>query len=55
MKNLNFDLEQLKRQKYASPESKMEWLFSALCFGKAKKTQNSASEKDLVGRPKKRR
>lgn len=38
MKTANIDIEQLKRTKKSSPESKLEWLFSALVFGKAEKT-----------------
>ncbi|MDA1060544.1 MAG: hypothetical protein O3B47_02000 [bacterium] len=37
MKTSNIDVEQLRRSKKSSPESKFEWLFSALSFGKAKK------------------
>lgn len=31
------DLDQLKRWKYSSPESKLTWLAAALEFGKVKK------------------
>lgn len=37
MKNANIDVDQLKRNKESSPESKLEWLFSALNFGKSVK------------------
>lgn len=37
MKTVNIDVEKLKRNKYSSPESKLEWLASALSFGKAVK------------------
>lgn len=36
-KKANIDIEQLRRGKYSSPESKLEWLYSALCFAQAKK------------------
>lgn len=37
MKTSNIDIDQLKRNKNSSPESRLEWLYSALCFAKAKK------------------
>ena len=37
MKTANIDVDQLKRNKESSPESKLEWLFSALSFGKSVK------------------
>lgn len=33
----NIDIDQLKRSKYSSAESKLEWLFSAASFGKEEK------------------
>jgi hypothetical protein len=33
----NIDMDQLKRSKYSSAESKLDWLFSAVSFGKAEK------------------
>ena len=37
MKKSNIDLERLKRTKNMTPEQKMDWLYSALCFVQAKK------------------
>jgi len=40
MKNIsknNFDREYLRRCKYSSPESKLQWLAAALEFSQAKK------------------
>lgn len=37
MKTPNLDLDQLKRNKHSSPESKLEWLENALKFAQAKK------------------
>lgn len=37
MKKANVDLEKLKRDKYSKPEVKLNWLYSALSFGKTKK------------------
>jgi hypothetical protein len=31
------ELEKLKRDKYSKPEKKLQWLHSALAFGKAEK------------------
>lgn len=33
----NIDLDQLKRNKNSSPESKLEWLYSALVFAQTPK------------------
>jgi hypothetical protein len=38
MKRKNLDIEKLKRDKYSKPESKLNWLYSALEFGRVKKT-----------------
>ncbi|MDD3862063.1 MAG: hypothetical protein PHP74_04230 [Candidatus Gracilibacteria bacterium] len=37
MKRSNINIEQLRRNKYTSAEEKLDWLYSALEFGKAKK------------------
>jgi len=37
MKRKSIDIEKLKRDKYSKPESKLNWLNSALAFGKIKK------------------
>lgn len=37
MKTSNIDIDQLKRNKKSSPESKLEWLFSALEFARSEK------------------
>jgi len=37
MKKLELNINQLRRNKYTSAEEKLNWLFSALEFGKAKK------------------
>ena len=37
MKMKKEELEKLKRDKYSKPEKKLQWLYSALVFGKAKK------------------
>jgi hypothetical protein len=37
MKIENEELEKLRRDKYSKPEKKLQWLYSALVFGKAKK------------------
>ncbi|MFA6918066.1 MAG: hypothetical protein WC285_04545 [Candidatus Gracilibacteria bacterium] len=37
MKRTNLDINQLKRNKYTSAEEKLDWLYSALEFGKTKK------------------
>ena len=37
MKIRKEELEKLKRDKYSKPEKKLQWLYSALVFGKAKK------------------
>ncbi len=33
----SIDVEQLRRNIKSSPESKLEWLYSALCFARAPK------------------
>jgi len=37
MKKSNIDLERLKRTKNMTPEQRMEWLYSALCFAQTEK------------------
>lgn len=37
MKLKKEELDKLKRDKYSKPEKKLQWLYSALVFGKAKK------------------
>ena len=37
MKRTNINIDQLRRNKYTSAEAKLDWLSSALEFGKAKK------------------
>lgn len=36
-KKTNIDVEQLRRSVKSSPESKLEWLYSAFCFARAPK------------------
>lgn len=36
-KKANIAVEQLRRNVKSSPESKLEWLYSALCFARASK------------------
>lgn len=43
MRTKNIDIEKLKRNKYSSPESKFEWLFSALMF--VEETKKSAGRR----------
>jgi len=38
MKKSELNINQLKRNKYTSAEEKLNWLYSALEFGKVKKT-----------------
>lgn len=44
MKKSNIDIEQLRRNKASSPESKLEWLYAALCFAQAKKKRSSGGK-----------
>lgn len=37
MKLKKEELDKLRRDKYSKPEKKLQWLYSALVFGKAKK------------------
>jgi len=37
MKLKKEEIDKLKRDKYSKPEKKLQWLYSALVFGKAKK------------------
>lgn len=37
MKITKENLDKLKRDKYGSPEKKLQWLYSALVFGNVKK------------------
>jgi len=37
MKSSNINIDQLKRNKKSSPESKLEWLYSALEFARSTK------------------
>lgn len=45
MKASNIDIEKLKRNKYSTPESKFEWLASALMF--VNEVKKNASRKKL--------
>ncbi len=37
MKIKKEEIDKLRRDKYSKPEKKLQWLYSALVFGKAKK------------------
>lgn len=47
-KKLNIDVAYLKRCKESSAEAKLDWLDSALRFGKAKKKVVSSDESSKV-------
>jgi len=42
MKHLDIDTDRLRCSKQSSAESQLEWLYSALVFGKAKKKVTKA-------------
>lgn len=49
MKDSGINTDQLRRGKASSPESKLEWLWSALVFAKAKKSIKKTLRKGVVG------
>lgn len=48
MKDSSINIDQLRRNKTSSAESKLEWLWSAVVFAKAKKTVKKTLKKRVV-------